>query len=93
MKLAALQSLSPTLLGEMLKGHQSRIFTGTQVFNAKDCSLLASFKDKTTGNTYSLMLDELPEEIRKGIHDYTTRLIGEKNLIECALDGSKTTIA
>lgn len=90
METTALNTFSPTLLRGMLASHLQHIKKGIKVFNAKDISLDAWFKNEITGEVIRISFLELPEEIRKGIHDYTTRLSAEKLLIETVL-GSKLT--
>lgn len=92
MEITALQTLSPTLLKGMLASHQNHLKKGIKVFNAKDISLDAWFKNELTGEVIRLSFIELPEEIRKGIHDYTTRISAEKLLIETALENEKVSI-
>lgn len=91
METTALNNISPTLLRGMLASHKNHISKGIKVYNAKDISLDAWFKDEITGEVIRISFIELPEEIRKGIHDYTTRLSAEKLLIETALESKITT--
>lgn len=89
MEISALQSLSPTLLRGMQASHKNQISKGLKVYNAKEVSLDAWFKNEITGEVIRISFIELPDELRKGIHDYTTRLSAEKLLIETALEGCK----
>lgn len=92
MKITALQGFSPTLLRGMLASHLQHIKKGIKVFNSKDISLDAWFKNEITGEVIRLSFIELPEELRKAIHDYTTRLSAEKLLIETALEDTNISI-
>jgi hypothetical protein len=89
MEITALQTLSPTLLGEMLQEHKQEISNGYTVFNTKDLMASLNVWDKNTGKLFQFHFTDLPEELRKGIHDYTTRLCSEKLLIETALSEVK----
>lgn len=90
MELAVLQNLSPTLLGGMILAHTKDIEQGCKAFRCDDSCLEITFTLRD-GEILRFYFEELPTEFRQAIHDYTTRLISEKNLMETILEDKMET--
>lgn len=86
MEIKTLLKLSPTLLECMLQAHVNEIKKGCKAFRDDDNLILElQYTSLNDGGKIRLYFDTIPPEIRQAIHDYTTRLISEKLLIEQAI--------
>lgn len=87
MDFQALLKLSPTLLGRMQQKTAAQADKAMQVWRnpSKDQAKLLISVD-IDGVKTTLLCDEFPKEFQQALHDYATRLIAEKLLIDEAME-------